>query len=279
MRDEDLEELALALMATAREAGAVIMHYRDLGAPPAFKPDGSPVTAADQAAEELILRDLDRLAPALAVVAEETAARAGAGFDPDQPFFLVDPLDGTRDFIAGGNEFTVNIALIRGREPVFGLIFAPASGRLFVTRGRGEAAKATIEPGAQPLGLADLTPIWTRVPDSERLTVCASRSHLNEETSAYMATLKVGETLRSSSSIKFCQIAEGSADVYPRLAPTCEWDTAAGHAILTAAGGAVLGKDGAPLAYGKFETGFLNPGFLAWGRRPGGKIAPTLRDS
>lgn len=279
MRDEDLEELALALMATALEAGAVIMRYRDLGVPPSVKPDGSPVTAADQAAEELILRDLDRLAPGVAVVAEETAAKVGPGFDPDKPFFLVDPLDGTRDFIAGGNEFTVNIALIRAREPVFGLIFAPATGRLFVTRGRGEAAKATIEPGADRPGLADLTPVWTRVPDDERLTICASRSHLNEETAAYIATLKVGETLRSSSSMKFCQIAEGAADVYPRLAPTCEWDTAAGHAILTAAGGAVLGTDGAPLAYGKFGSGFLNPGFLAWGRRSGGKIAPTLRDS
>lgn len=279
MRDEDLEELALALMATARDAGALIMHYRDVGAPPSFKPDGSPVTAADQAAEELILRDLDRLAPGLAVVAEETAARVGPGFDPDKPFFLVDPLDGTRDFVAGGNEFTVNIGLIRAREPVFGLIFAPAAGRLFVTRGRGEAATATIEPGGGPLGLADLTPIWTRVPDEDRLTVLASRSHLNDETAAFMATLKVGETLRSSSSMKFCVIAEGAADVYPRLAPTSEWDTAAGQAILTAAGGAVLGRDGAPLTYGKFETGFINPGFLAWGRRPGGGSAPTLRDS
>lgn len=277
MRDEDLEELALALMATARGAGAVILRYRDLGAPPSFKPDGSPVTAADQAAEELILRDLDRLAPGLAVVAEETAAKASAGFDPDKPFFLVDPLDGTRDFVAGGDEFTVNIALIRAREPVFGLILAPASGRLFVTRGRGEAAKATVERGNDPLGLADLTPVWTRVPD-EHLTVLASRSHLNEETAAFISTLKVGETLRSSSSMKFCLIAEGSADVYPRFGPTCEWDTAAGQAILTAAGGAVLDTDGRPLAYGKFETGFVNPGFLAWGRRSGGGIASTLRD-
>jgi 3'(2'), 5'-bisphosphate nucleotidase len=278
MRDDDLEELALALIATAQDVGAVILRHRAAGAPASFKADGSPVTAADREAEELILRDLDRLTPGLAVVAEETAAGIESDFDPNKPFFLVDPLDGTKDFVTGGTEFTVNVALIRDREPVFGLIFAPATGRLFVTRGRGEAAKTVIEPGSGPVGRADLTPIWTRMPDPERLTVLASRSHLNKETADFIATLRVGETLRSSSSMKFCQIAEAAADVYPRLSPTCEWDTAAGHAILVAAGGAVLGKEGLPLAYGKVETGFVNPGFLAWGRRQDGGNVPTMRN-
>jgi 3'(2'), 5'-bisphosphate nucleotidase len=278
MRDEDLEELALALIATVREAGALIMRHRERGVPAEHKADGSPVTAADREAEELILRDLARLAPGLAVVAEETAGTIRPDFDPDKPFFLVDPLDGTRDFVAGGSEFTVNIALIRQRTPVLGLIFAPATGQLYVTRGRGEAAKATIEPGSGPAGLPDLTPIWTRVPDSEQITVLASRSHLNQETADFIAGLKVGQTLQSSSSMKFCLIADGAADIYPRLAPTSEWDTAAGHAILVAAGGVVLAPDGAPLSYGKSTAGFLNPGFLAWGRRPDGENPPTMRN-
>jgi 3'(2'), 5'-bisphosphate nucleotidase len=253
------------------------MQHRERGTPEERKADGSPVTAADRDAEALILRDIERLAPGLAVVAEENGG-GGAGFDGDKPFFLVDPLDGTRDFVAGGTEFTVNVALVRAREPVFGLIFAPATGQLFVTRGRGEAAKAVLDPGSGKVDLADLTPVWTRVPDPERLTVLASRSHLNKETADFIATLKVAETLRSSSSMKFCLIAEGGADVYPRLAPTSEWDTAAGHAILVAAGGAVLGPDGGPLTYGKLQAGFLNPGFLAWGRRPDGGNPPTLRN-
>lgn len=277
MRDEDLEELALALIATVREAGAVILRHRERGVAAERKADGSPVTAADQEAEELILRDLARLAPGLAVVAEESAGATGSGFDPDKPFFLVDPLDGTRDFVAGGTEFTVNIGLIRQRQPVLGVIFAPATGLLYLTRGRGEAVKGTIEPGSGPAGLPDLTPIWTRVPDTERMTVLASRSHLNQETADFIAGLKVGQTLQSSSSMKFCLIAEGVADVYPRLAPTSEWDTAAGHAILVAAGGMVLAPDGTPLSYGKSAAGFVNPGFLAWGRRPDGENPPTMR--
>jgi 3'(2'), 5'-bisphosphate nucleotidase len=268
MDDNDLKELAASLVHTAQSAGELILRYRQANSEVSFKEDGSPVTDADRAAEELILNDLARLAPGFVVVAEESAAIIGDRLDPDKPFFLVDPLDGTRDFVRGGNDFTVNIALIEDRRPVFGLIYVPASGRLYFTRARGEAVSAHLPPArgtpAEPL---ELTPLRTRQPDMDRLTVLASRSHMNEKTSQYIARHNVAEMLQFSSSSKFCVIAEGRADLYARLAPTCDWDTAAGHAILQAAGGVVLDLDGGPLGYGKIDRGLINPGFIAWGRQ------------
>jgi len=268
MQDEDLKDLAEALTGTARRAGAVILRYRDSSSQVDYKADGSPVTAADKAAEEIILSNLSRLAPGVAVVAEESVGALDPAFDPEQPFFLVDPLDGTKDFVRGGEDFTVNIALVRAREPLFGLIYAPASERLYMTRMRGEAVAALMEPSdsQDTFALSETTPIWTRDPDPAGLTVLASRSHMNEETAEVISRLNVAETLQFSSSRKFCVIAEGKADLYPRLAPTSEWDTAAGQAILCAAGGSVVMKDGAALTYGHVERRFLNPGFLAWGR-------------
>jgi 3'(2'), 5'-bisphosphate nucleotidase len=269
MHDDDFEDLAQSLIDTARNAGVVIMRHRASGAGARFKPDGSPVTAADQDAEALILADLAHLAPGIPVVAEESIDTLSASFDADKPFFLVDPLDGTKEFVRGGPEFTVNIALIRERQPVFGLIYAPATGRLFLTARRGEAISAQMEASSvagRPDPSAFKT-VRTRAPDPTRLTVLASQSHLNQKTADYIARFNIGETLRSSSSMKFCVIAEGAADLYPRLAPTSEWDTAAGHAILCAAGGCVLGEDGAPLTYGKAPEKFINSGFVAWGRQ------------
>lgn len=267
MQDEDFAELAEALVHTAQSAGELILRYRSADSEISYKDDGSPVTDADRAAEELILNDLARLAPGRVVVAEESVAVIGDAFDPDQPFFLVDPLDGTRDFVRGGNDFTVNIGLIRDREPVFGLIYAPASERLYFTRSREDAVSAHLPPlrsrAAEEL---ELTQLHTREANPDKLTVLASRSHMNEKTSQFIAKLNVAETLQLSSSLKFCLLAEGRADLYPRLAPTSEWDTAAGHAILNAAGGAVLAEDGRPLAYGKADRNFLNAGFVAWGR-------------
>lgn len=267
MDDNQLKDLAASLIHTARSAGELILRYRDAGSEVFFKADGSPVTNADQAAEELILNDLARLAPGFAVVAEESVAVTGDSLDPDAPFFLVDPLDGTRDFVRGGNDFTVNIALITRRRPVFGLIYAPASERLYLTPARGEAVTAQLAPlRGEAIDGLETTPLRTRQPDAERLTILASRSHMNEKTSQYIANLNVAEMLQFSSSLKFCVIAEGRADLYPRLAPTSEWDTAAGQAILEAAGGVVLTENGDPLTYGKVSDGFLNSGFLAWGR-------------
>ncbi len=268
MDDNELKELAASLVHTAQSAGELIMRYRAANAEVSFKDDGSPVTDADRAAEELILNDLARLAPGYLVVAEESAAVSSDGFDPDKPFFLVDPLDGTRDFVRGGKDFTVNIALIVERKPVFGLIYTPASERLFLTRARGEAVAARLVPSrGKPPEHLEMTPLRTRQPDPEKLTVLASRSHMNEKTSQFIARHNVAETLQFSSSLKFCVIAEGRADLYPRLAPTCEWDTAAGQAILQAAGGVILTESGEPLGYGKVDRAFLNPGFIAWGRQ------------
>ncbi len=267
MQDDDIKDLALALIHTAQSAGELILRYRESGAAVDYKQDGSPVTDADKAAEELILNDLARLAPGLIVVAEESASVIGEDFNASAPFFLVDPLDGTRDFVRGGKDFTVNIALIRECFPVFGLIYAPASERLFVTLEPDAAFSAALKPArGAPFSGLKMTALHTRTPDPAGLGVLASRSHMNEKTSRFIEGLSVGGMVQCSSSLKFCLLAEGGADVYPRLAPTCEWDTAAGQAILCAAGGIVLGEDGAPLSYGHVERKFLNPGFIAWGQ-------------
>jgi 3'(2'), 5'-bisphosphate nucleotidase len=228
---------------------------------------GSPVTHADQVAEELILNDLARIAPGVAAVAEESVAVLPDGFNPDEPFFLVDPLDGTKDFIKGGKEFTVNIALVKKRKPVFGLIYAPALEVLYVTLSTTEAVCARLPADrSEPLEALDANKIRTREPDLAKLKALVSRSHRGEETDRYIAAIPGVEMVGLGSSLKFAVVADGGADLYPRLGPTCEWDTAAGHALLNAAGGAVLTMDGAPLLYGKRETKLLNPAFVALGR-------------
>ena len=268
MQDDDFKDLAAALIHTVQSTGELILRYRAASSEVSYKEDGSPVTDADRAAEELILNDLARLTPGVVVVAEESASVIGDALDPAKPFFLVDPLDGTKDFVRGGKDFTVNIGLIRDGEPVFGVIYAPAIQCLYYTRAPGEAVSMRLSPTrGQPAENLVPTPMHTREPPGGRLTVLASRSHLNEKTSQFIARLDVAETLQFSSSLKFGVLADGGADVYPRLAPTSEWDTAAGHAILNAAGGCVISEDGGPLTYGKIERGFLNPGFIAWGRR------------
>ena len=265
MQDENLKELASALTHTAQSAGELILRYRNSGQEVTYKEDGSPVTDADRAAEELIINDLARLAPGIVAIGEESAAVMLDGFDPGKPFFLVDPLDGTRGFVKGGNEFTVNIGLVKNRTPVFGLIYAPALEKLYLTIGPGEAVSARLVP-KRGQNLDDLRYSPMRVRTSrENLTAIASRSHMNGETRAYMARLPITETLSVSSSLKFAVVAEGGADLYPRLAPTCEWDTAAGQAILTAAGGRVIAEDGNTLSYGKIAGNLINPGFVAWG--------------
>jgi len=264
----DFDALAAALCETAQRAGQRIREIYTSGLNVRAKADASPVTDADEAAERIILDGLARVAPGVPVVAEEAAA-SGNMPEPSETFFLVDPLDGTKEFVSGTGEFTVNIALVRGGLPRFGLILAPALGELFLTLSENRAIKAQIGTGAiKPLDAVAHTPVQTRMPTPGQLVALASRSHMNEATQLFLKAHAIADIRQAGSSLKFCRIAEGLADVYPRLGPTCEWDTAAGDAILRAAGGVVLAEQGAPLIYGKAEDSYRNPGFIAWGRPP-----------
>ena len=242
-----LDEIAEA----AREAGEAILDIVRRGFEVEAKRDASPVTAADRAAELVILAALARAAPGIPVIAEEEVA---AGRIPAHGaiYFLVDPLDGTKEFVRGGDDYTVNIGLIEDGSPKLGVVFAPATGRL---HGGCVGGGAWLDEGQ---GRRE---IRTR-PRGEQLTAVASKSHLNQATVDYLQEA-VGTCgyVSVGSSLKFCIVAEGCADIYPRASPTSEWDTAAGHAVLLAAGGLVDGPDGAPLAYGK--RAFLNRAFVA----------------
>jgi 3'(2'), 5'-bisphosphate nucleotidase len=242
-----IDEIAEA----AREAGDAILEIVRRGFDVEAKRDSSPVTEADRAAELIILAALARAAAGVPVVAEEEVA-AGRIPAHDDTYFLVDPLDGTKEFVRGGDDYTVNIGLIEGGTPKLGVVFAPATGTLhaglvgaggWVDRGQGRV------------------PIRTRA-RGEEVTAVASKSHLNQATIDYLeAAVGTCGYVSIGSSLKFCMVAEGKADIYPRASPTSEWDTAAGHAVLLAAGGLVDGPDGEPLRYGK--RAFLNRAFVA----------------
>jgi 3'(2'), 5'-bisphosphate nucleotidase len=251
----DLEQ---ALTEIAVAASRAILKNAGIGTVRS-KADGSPVTAADEAADTLIHDSLARLVPGLPVISEEAATRQAPSPIAGGSYFLVDPLDGTSDFIAGRNEYTVNIAIMTDRAPVLGIIVAPALGLIW----RGVVGQGAVRL-AFGTGVASIPPqtIHARQPAPASLTVMVSRSHLEPRTKAYVDQLPVGTLEPSGSSIKFCRLAEGSADLYPRLAPTHDWDTAAGHAILTAAGGKVMAPSGAPLVYGSKDL--IIPAFVAW---------------
>lgn len=258
-----------ALIATAYRAGEAIMRVYETDFEVTFKADQSPVTVADLEAEAIILEDLAALAPSIPVIAEE---KASSGHFPETGarFFLVDPLDGTKEFLNKRGDFTVNIALIEAGIPIFGLVYAPATEQLYVTLGRDEAVRAQIPRGAATPDLDAMifTALRTREADQSSLIGMASRSHMTPETEGFLAAHGVRETKAIGSSLKFCLLAAGEADVYPRFGPTNEWDTAAGHAVLNAAGGCVLLTTGEPLFYGKCNANYLNPSFVAWGRAP-----------
>jgi len=223
------------------------------------KADGSPVTAADRAAEAAIREGLSGLAPALPIISEEQAEPRQA-VAADESYFLVDPLDGTREFIAGRDEYTANIALVTKGAPILGVIAAPALGLIWRgVVGRG-AERMAFAAGGELL-LPDR--IHTRAQPQRQSIVLVSRSHLDARTQAFLDGRPQARTIACGSAVKFCRIAEGSADLYPRLAPTHDWDVAAGHAIVAAAGGRVVAPDGAPLRYGTHEL--LIPGFIASG--------------
>jgi 3'(2'), 5'-bisphosphate nucleotidase len=252
-------QLLEAMIAAALEAGRAECEIYSGAFQVHHKEDASPVTAADHAAEAIILEHLARLAPGVPVIAEEEVA-AGRVPKIGREFFLVDPLDGTKEFIAKRGDFTVNIALIRDGSPVLGVVFAPANEKLFAGDAvSGKAFRSSQKP--DPKRIAARESIRVRQRPARGLTAVASRSHSNPDTEAYLAKSNVVDLVSVGSSLKFCLVAAGEADIYPRLGPTMEWDTAAGHAVLAAAGGKVVTLEGEPLRYGKRE--FRNPSFVA----------------
>ncbi|MPY71367.1 MAG: 3'(2'),5'-bisphosphate nucleotidase CysQ [Alphaproteobacteria bacterium] len=255
--DAEISRLLQPVRALALEAGAEIMKYYKGEMGVRRKDDASPVTDADEAAEAIILPALRELTPGIPVVAEE-AMSAGAAVDVSGGrFWLVDPLDGTKEFIAHRDEFTVNIALVVDGAPVLGVVHAPALALTYAAAGPGTA---TVErSGAAP------APIAARAVPAGGLVAVGSRSHGDrEKMQALFSHLTIAEVKVAGSSIKFCLVASGEADIYPRYGHTREWDTAAGHAVLRAAGGSVRTLDGAEMGYGKPH--FLNDEFIARGR-------------
>lgn len=253
----ELEVLALSV-------GPLVMRAFTQGCEVMRKGDDSPVTAADRDAERLILAGLRRLCPATPVVAEEAVAAGSFPRDPGREFFLVDPLDGTREFVGGRPEFTVNIALVRDGAPVLGVVYAPASSVLYSGRPGGAQSAAVGEDFA----VVSRQPIAVRR-RAARAVVVASRSHRTPETDRYIATLGQAEIVSIGSSLKFCLLAAGRADLYPRYGRTMQWDTAAGDAVLRAAGGMTGTLDGRPLVYGPRPGAaadlYENPDFIARG--------------
>jgi 3'(2'), 5'-bisphosphate nucleotidase len=257
------DELAMAFGTIAVGAGQLILKARDHGACVQIKTDGSPLTNADLEADRFIRARLPAILPGVTVITEETIDLADSLDVSLDHFVLVDPLDGTREFIAGRDEFTVNIALVSDREPVVGAVYAPAKSSLYIASEKAfwsDVHSGQTMPSVSGMRQLKASPVR---PDDLRAVI--SRSHLDKATENWLEQHRVSSHVSAGSSLKFCVVAEGSADVYPRCAPTMEWDTAAGHAILAAAGGRVVSPDGSPLRYGKIEAGFRNSAFVAWG--------------
>ena len=263
----DADALTRGLLPAALEAGRVEMAHFAAGVAIERKADKSPVTVADREAEAIIVEALHRLAPDIQVIAEEAVSRGEATTHAAR-YFLVDALDGTRLFVKGSPEFSINVALIENGRAVYGLIYGPATGGLYLTRSDGSAAGAVLPPH-EARGVDDIAfeRLVSRDPDPARLVAYNSQS-AGGRTTALLAELGVMEKRPFGSSLKFCLIAAGEGDIYARLGDTNEWDTAAGQAILEAAGGAVTTLDGQPLTYGDPARMYLNPHFIAWAKRP-----------
>jgi 3'(2'), 5'-bisphosphate nucleotidase len=265
----DYAHLADGLLPVVLAAGRAQLRHYTANVMVERKADASPVTIADKESEAIILDGLAKLLPEIGVIAEEEAA-AGRYQSIGTTFVLVDPLDGTKEFISANGEFTINIAVVETGTPVFGLIYAPALGRLFVTRSRSAAVEAALDCESTVRQLADLElkPLAARTPPATGMVALVSKSHMNPATEAFLARHRVTGRRAIGSSLKFCLVAAGEGDVYPRVGPTHEWDTAAGHAIVLAAGGRVTALDGTPLRYGKARQSFRNPDYVAWGKAP-----------
>jgi len=254
MSAHDDAALVHAMIAMAERAGAEILSVYETAFRVQSKPDASPVTEADVRAEQVILQALAKIAPSIPVIAEESVAAGRLPSIDGGRFFLVDPLDGTREFISRNGEFTVNVALVDAARPVLGVVHLPALDETYWSDGQSAWRR---RGGEAPVR------IRCRRPHGDALVVVASRSHRDARTDAFLADFKVKQLISAGSSLKLCRVAEGSADLYPRLGRTMEWDIAAGHAVLEAAGGSVRTLDGAPLRYGK--QGLDNPDFVARG--------------
>ena len=252
----DRPTLIAEMNRAARDAGRVILDIYERGFKAERKADGSPVTEADRQAEALILERLALAAPGIPVVSEENAASHSLA--PPERFFLVDPLDGTKEFVSRNGEFTVNIALIEAGVPVLGVVFAPAKGPLFYVDAQGRAIEERD---------GEVSVIHARQAPPEGLIAAVSRSHLDQASQDYLAHYRLAGTISAGSSLKFCLVARGEADVYPRFGTTSEWDTAAGDAVLRAAGGRMLTPDGQVFRYGK--QSYRNGPYIAWGRSGG----------
>jgi 3'(2'), 5'-bisphosphate nucleotidase len=264
-----LRAAALRLADIAVVAGAAIMRIYAAPVEAQAKADGSPLTAADLAAEGVIAAGLARLFPGVPVISEEAAVTAAGLGAAGETFLLVDPLDGTKEFLTRTHEFTVNIAVIADRRPRAGVVYAPAMGRLWLGAAGAGAEARSIAPTDAAQAVSEAGPgsaIAARPLPADALVAVASRSHLDAETQRFLEGLPIGERRSIGSSLKFCLVAEGQADVYPRFGPTMEWDTGAGQAVLEAAGGRVMLPDGsAPLGYGKAAEAYRNGSFIAWG--------------
>jgi 3'(2'), 5'-bisphosphate nucleotidase len=260
MRQIEIEIIGPQVCQLAMDAGEAILKVyesQDLGAGHpallAYKSDESPLTLADLASHHVICDGLCRLTPNFSVVSEEDVASL-AHRSPKGKFWLIDPLDGTKEFLARNGEFTVNIALIVEGEPVWGVVYVPVLGQMY-WGGRAHGAFRRVGQEKKQIHVA------APVAVGGVYRVVASKSHLNKETSDFIARLGTVDCVQAGSSLKFCRIAEGNADIYPRFAPTCEWDTAAAQAVVEGAGGSVRAVDGSSLRYGKPEV--LNPHFIA----------------
>jgi 3'(2'), 5'-bisphosphate nucleotidase len=260
---QDPDALAQIFAGLCVVAGAIAMEVFARGAIEArVKNDSSPVTEADERIEAFLLAELSRRLPGLPLIAEERAAR---GETPAQTgaFLLIDPLDGTREFIARRPEFTVNIALIENGAPRAGAVYAPALGQLWFAGAKAFFAPAA--PGGPLPCCENWRPLRTRRRPEGGMTALISRSHVDAQTENFLARQNIKERIDAGSSLKFCRLAEGVADIYPRFGTTMEWDTAAGDAVLRAAGGAVLTPEGAPFLYGKSAQEYRNGPFIGYG--------------
>ena len=255
----DLHKLTEVMRRLALEAGDKIMEiYQSDDFEGKSKSDESPVTVADEAADALISAGLRAAFPDVPLVTEEQAASHGQSVST---FLIVDPLDGTKEFIHRRGDFTVNIAYVVDGSPVRGVVYAPAKGRLFYTDAGGNAVEEQGPFDKDVTG--QLSPIRVSKPDNDALLIVASKSHRDQATQDYIAKYNVKDSRSAGSSLKFCLVATGEADLYPRVGRTMEWDTAAGHAVLCGAGGDVVRFDNhQPLRYGK--DGFANPFFIAY---------------
>jgi 3'(2'), 5'-bisphosphate nucleotidase len=255
-----MDVTAARLAAITAEAGAIVMRHYRAGTQARLKDDRSPVTDADEEAEAFILAALAREFPGIPVAAEEASA-AGQSCDPCPHFFLVDPLDGTREFLKANGEFTVNIAEVKNGIAVAGAVYAPAKKRMFFGDQNG-AFEAAQDPDAT-FYASSARRIHARSPSAEGWVAVGSRSHRDAETDEFLRHFVVRQFVSAGSSLKFCLVAASEADIYVRAGRTMEWDTAAGHAVLNAAGGSVKRWDGTPFLYGK--PGFENTAFVARG--------------